>query len=230
MSDAPVAFIKKKGRARQANARQRQQEAAPAVASPAAAGTDDGVDSRGAAAATPASEQPLESSVKRPSKRRNVGALGAQSAGYKSKRSKVDSDSESEDDASLGVAAKEFRVNFSTSTAANATGQSEEVRTGDDAARITDLLEKDDGLYHGSKSYKSQLPMGSSKYGAVAGPSNVRTITITDYQPDVCKDYKETGFCGFGDTCKFVRSDRFSFPFSLLLFSAAGFAAHADPQ
>lgn len=31
----------------------------------------------------------------------------------------------------------------------------------------------------------------------------------TDYQPDICKDYKETGFCGFGDSCKFLhdRSD-----------------------
>ena len=30
-----------------------------------------------------------------------------------------------------------------------------------------------------------------------------------DYQPDICKDYKETGYCGFGDTCKFLhdRSD-----------------------
>lgn len=25
-----------------------------------------------------------------------------------------------------------------------------------------------------------------------------------DYQPDVCKDYKETGYCGFGDSCKFL--------------------------
>lgn len=25
-----------------------------------------------------------------------------------------------------------------------------------------------------------------------------------DYQPDICKDYKETGFCGYGDSCKFV--------------------------
>ena len=30
-----------------------------------------------------------------------------------------------------------------------------------------------------------------------------------DYAPDICKDYKETGFCGFGDSCKFLhdRSD-----------------------
>lgn len=25
-----------------------------------------------------------------------------------------------------------------------------------------------------------------------------------DYQPDICKDYKETGFCGYGDQCKFL--------------------------
>lgn len=28
--------------------------------------------------------------------------------------------------------------------------------------------------------------------------------TVVDYQPDICKDYKETGFCGFGDSCKFL--------------------------
>lgn len=25
-----------------------------------------------------------------------------------------------------------------------------------------------------------------------------------DYQPDLCKDWKETGYCGFGDSCKFM--------------------------
>ena len=37
----------------------------------------------------------------------------------------------------------------------------------------------------------------------------MRTVTVVDYQPDICKDYKETGYCGFGDTCKFLhdRSD-----------------------
>ena len=25
-----------------------------------------------------------------------------------------------------------------------------------------------------------------------------------DYQPDICKDWKETGYCGFGDACKFM--------------------------
>ena len=29
---------------------------------------------------------------------------------------------------------------------------------------------------------------------------------LVDYQPDVCKDYKLTGFCGYGDSCKFIHS------------------------
>lgn len=37
----------------------------------------------------------------------------------------------------------------------------------------------------------------------------IRSTIRTDYQPDICKDYKNTGFCGFGDSCKFLhdRSD-----------------------
>ena len=40
-------------------------------------------------------------------------------------------------------------------------------------------------------------------------PANLRATVRWDYQPDICKDYKETGFCGFGDSCKFMhdRSD-----------------------
>jgi RING finger protein 113A len=47
-----------------------------------------------------------------------------------------------------------------------------------------------DGLYHGTASYGSQLPKGGARFGPVKGPDNVRTITLVDYQPDVCKDYK----------------------------------------
>ena len=28
--------------------------------------------------------------------------------------------------------------------------------------------------------------------------ANIRSTVRWDYQPDICKDYKETGFCGFG--------------------------------
>jgi len=68
----------------------------------------------------------------------------------------------------------------------------------------------DDGLYHGQKSYKTHIKKSqevpkSMRTGPVrSNNSTIRTVTITDYQPDVCKDYKETVFCGFGDTCKFL--------------------------
>ncbi|CAG8948656.1 hypothetical protein HYFRA_00001776 [Hymenoscyphus fraxineus] len=42
--------------------------------------------------------------------------------------------------------------------------------------------------------------------GPVKAPTNLRTITVTDFAPDVCKDYKQTGFCGFGDNCKFLHA------------------------
>lgn len=40
--------------------------------------------------------------------------------------------------------------------------------------------------------------------GPQKAPANVRTISRFDYQPDLCKDYNETGYCGYGDSCKFL--------------------------
>lgn len=34
--------------------------------------------------------------------------------------------------------------------------------------------------------------------------SNLRITCQFDYQPNICKDYKETGYCGYGDSCKFL--------------------------
>ncbi|WFD26457.1 N-terminal methionine N(alpha)-acetyltransferase NatE [Malassezia nana] len=73
-----------------------------------------------------------------------------------------------------------------------------------------------DGTYRGLANYakytESRDDGSSAKFkarGPIKAPANVRTVTVVDYQPDVCKDYKETGYCGFGDTCKFLhdRSD-----------------------
>jgi RING finger protein 113A len=47
------------------------------------------------------------------------------------------------------------------------------------------------------------------KIGPIQASTNVRTTVVTDFSPDVCKDYKTTGWCGFGQNCKFLhdRSD-----------------------
>ena len=67
-----------------------------------------------------------------------------------------------------------------------------------------------DGTYKGAAGYQSFIqknPNAPSRVvGPVKAPTNIRTITVTDYAPDVCKDYKQTGFCGFGDSCKFLHA------------------------
>ena len=95
----------------------------------------------------------------------------------------------------------------------------------------------DDGQYHGQSAYRTHLKKNKEvpkamRVGPQRSTNTIRTVTIVDYQPDVCKDYKgsfhhpfpvsfdpnsplETGYCGFGDTCKFLH-DRGTcmFPFS----------------
>ncbi|KZT71719.1 hypothetical protein DAEQUDRAFT_723803 [Daedalea quercina L-15889] len=97
-----------------------------------------------------------------------------------------------------------------------------EILQGDEAAEILAKRQRkekgneededvpDDGLYRGQKAYASHIKKNQDVPKAMrVGPqrasgSTIRTVTIVDYQPDVCKDYKETGYCGYGDTCKFL--------------------------
>ena len=44
----------------------------------------------------------------------------------------------------------------------------------------------------------------SGAFGPLRASSAIRTTFRMDYQPDICKDYKETGYCGYGDSCKFL--------------------------
>ena len=39
---------------------------------------------------------------------------------------------------------------------------------------------------------------GMVRKGPIRAPEHLRATVRWDYQPDICKDYKETGFCGFG--------------------------------
>ncbi|KAI7874487.1 hypothetical protein K492DRAFT_137807 [Lichtheimia hyalospora FSU 10163] len=49
------------------------------------------------------------------------------------------------------------------------------------------------------KATNSKMQVGPQR-----APANIRVTARFDYQPDVCKDYKETGFCGYGDSCIFL--------------------------
>lgn len=62
-----------------------------------------------------------------------------------------------------------------------------------------------DGTYKGAANYQSFIQKNpdapGKKFGPVKAPTNVRAVTFMDYMPNVCKDYKKTGFCGYGDSC-----------------------------
>ena len=74
-----------------------------------------------------------------------------------------------------------------------------------------------DKVYKGINNYAKYIEKKDSAGGSAAkmstgpqrAPAHIRSTVRWDYAPDICKDYKETGFCGFGDSCKFMhdRSD-----------------------
>jgi RING finger protein 113A len=57
-----------------------------------------------------------------------------------------------------------------------------------------------DGTYKGAANYQSFIqknPNAPGKFGPVKAATNVRTITVTDFAPDVCKDWKQTGYVSY---------------------------------
>ncbi|XP_073829644.1 RING finger protein mdlc [Musca autumnalis] len=89
------------------------------------------------------------------------------------------------------------------------------------AIKVNEELEgkEDDKIYRGLNNYaqyykKKDTAAGNAssgmvRKGPIRAPAHLRATVRWDYQPDICKDYKETGYCGFGDSCKFLhdRSD-----------------------
>ncbi|CEP09297.1 hypothetical protein [Parasitella parasitica] len=77
----------------------------------------------------------------------------------------------------------------------------------DDAATRYDTeweLEKKELESKTKKEPKKDVMNAKMSVGPQRAPANLRVTQRFDYQPDICKDYKETGFCGYGDTCIFL--------------------------
>jgi len=75
------------------------------------------------------------------------------------------------------------------------------------------LDNSEDAVYRGKSAYKSYTTQDPAKIGAnkftgtqgpIRAPTFLRSTVRIDYQPDTCKDFKETGYCGFGNSCKFM--------------------------
>uniref|UniRef100_A0A1J3F1M3 Zinc finger CCCH domain-containing protein 1 n=1 Tax=Noccaea caerulescens TaxID=107243 RepID=A0A1J3F1M3_NOCCA len=89
------------------------------------------------------------------------------------------------------------------------------LKRADEALKGNKKKASDDKLYTGIHGYtdhkagfRREQTISSEKAGGSHGPlrasAHIRVSARFDYQPDICKDYKETGYCGYGDSCKFL--------------------------
>ena len=89
------------------------------------------------------------------------------------------------------------------------------LKRAEDALKGKNTSSGGEKLYKGMHGYvdhkagfRREQTVASEKAGGSHGPlrasAHIRVSARFDYQPDICKDYKETGYCGYGDSCKFM--------------------------
>lgn len=181
--DVTVPFFKKKGKARPAAARKRTPSppaSVSAVPVPSSSRSEVVLPTRKAAASL------LSAGSKRARNDDRAGAAG-------------DGDADADDDG-RGPDVK-------WTAAGSHQGAALDILAGDEAAALlakrrrpnpdedADAEGPDDGMYRGQSAYVSHLKKSKEVPKAMrAGPqrnaSTIRTVTMVDYQPDVCKDYK----------------------------------------
>ncbi|KAJ7294110.1 hypothetical protein O6H91_20G027400 [Diphasiastrum complanatum] len=164
--------------------------------------------------------------VHRKSIRRNEGALEF-STGSSQKQHATDEKSLNEE-AKAGNFFYESSRQLQTETDSRATAINEtETEIDRDARAIRERVLKqaeeslkgegasDSKVYKGIHGYtdhkagfRREHTIAGEKAGGAHGPlrasAHIRWSVRFDYQPDICKDYKETGYCGYGDACKFM--------------------------
>lgn len=184
----PAVPFFKKGKSRPANNRRRS-PSPPSSASPA----------RAALAASSASgSSSQKSEVILPSRKQAANLLSAGTKRTAAQREALDADEQNGPDVKWTAAGSHQHA-------------AQEILDGDEAEEIMerrarkariDAGEDDedegrvnDGMYHGQAGYKAHLVKSKDvpkamRVGPQRNTSTIRTVTIVDYQPDVCKDYK----------------------------------------
>lgn len=178
-NNVTVPFFKKKGRGRPTTSRKRSATPPAAAMAPAASSS--------------------KSEVVLPSRKAAGNLLSAGTKRTASQRQDDDDQEDTRDGPDVKWTAAGSHVNAAL-----------EILQGDEAEELLAKRRRsekkdedeeevpDDGLYRGQKAYMSHIRKNKEVPKAMrVGPqrsnnSTIRTVTIVDYQPDVCKDYKGT--------------------------------------
>ncbi|KAI0088162.1 hypothetical protein BDY19DRAFT_952509 [Irpex rosettiformis] len=188
-----VPFFKKKGKGRPTTSRKRS------VSPPA------GVTTVSVPSASSSSTTPAKSEVVLPSRKTAKNLLSAGTKRSASQRDSINADDSSDEKERDGPDVKWSSTNSHINAAleiiqgdeAEALLAKKRRKTGDEDE---DEDAPDDGMYRGQKGYQQHIKKSKEIPKAMrVGPqrasgSTIRTVTIVDYQPDVCKDYKGA-FC-----------------------------------
>lgn len=176
--EVKVPFFKKKGRSRPTTTRQRSASPGPAETS----------------ATTTA---PSKSEVVLPTRKNANRLISAGTKRTASKRDEDDAEEEERDGPGMKWTAEGSHINAAKAILLG--DETEELlakrRKAEDVDGDDDDNAPEDGLYRGQKGYtnhikKRQEVPKAMRVGPQRNTSTIRTVTIVDYQPDVCKDYK----------------------------------------
>ena len=76
------------------------------------------------------------------------------------------------------------------------------------ANKSSELSEQKGGAFAEAESEGVGMEAQKSvtKWGPMKAPAFLRSSVVVDYQPDICKDYRETGTCGYGDSCIYMHT------------------------
>ena len=117
--------------------------------------------------------------------------------------------SDSDTEPSLDLSAIQALKSVSGSKKLSKGVESTEVAVGTSAAAMPPPVADVSGISGGTYEYdaiESGHGNKSASKGPQAAPTTIRTNTVTDYQEGICKDYFETGYCGWGDACIFLHT------------------------